>query len=105
VNGQTNIQYTQTIPLTINQIPFALASSLPRLSVAALPPGSKSAAGEAVFSVKAERRAGFKGEIALSVEDCQDGVVAAFDKIAANQDEVNWSRADVYSCDRKHADP
>jgi len=89
VNGQTNIQYTQTIPLTINQIPFALASSLPRLSVAALPPGSKSAAGEAVFSVKAERRAGFKGEIALSVEGLPDGVVAAFDKIAANQDEAN----------------
>jgi len=89
VNGQTNTQYTQTVPLTINQIPFTLASSLPRLSVAALPPGSKSAAGEAVFSVKADRRAGFKGEIALSIEGLPDGIIAAFDKIAANQDEAS----------------
>src|SRR5207237_10493913 len=50
VNGQTTSQYTQTIPLTIRPIPFTLASSLPRLSVTALPPESKSAAGEAVRS-------------------------------------------------------
>jgi len=88
VSGQTNVQYTQTIPLTINPIPFSLDSSLPRLSVTALPPGAKSAAGEAVFSIKAGRRAGFTGEITLSIEGLPEGIVASFDKIPANQDEA-----------------
>ncbi len=88
VNGYTNTQYTQTIPLTIRQIPFALASSLPRLSVTALPPETKSAAGEAGFSVKADRRAGFNGEIALSLEGLPDGINATIDKIAAGQTEA-----------------
>jgi hypothetical protein len=88
-NGQTNVQCTQSIPLTVRQIPFTLASSLPRLSLTALPPGANSAAGEAVFSVKAERRAGFNGEIPLTLEGLPEGVVAAFDKIPANQNEAS----------------
>ena len=42
-----------------------------------------------MFSVKADRRAGFKGEIALSIEGLPDGIIAAFDKIAVNQDEAS----------------
>jgi hypothetical protein len=88
LKGQTSAQYTQTIPLTIHPIPFTLANSLPRLSVAALPPESKSAAGEAVFSVKADRRAGFNGEIALTLEGLPEGIVATFDKISPDQSEA-----------------
>ncbi|MEY2428229.1 MAG: hypothetical protein QOJ40_1114, partial [Verrucomicrobiota bacterium] len=89
VNGQTTTQYTQAIPLTVRPIPFTLASSLPRLSVTALPPDAKSAAGEAVFSVKADRRAGFNGEIALTLEGLPEGVVATYDKIPADQSEAS----------------
>src|SRR5258708_13844147 len=41
IDGQTNIQYTQTIPLTIHEIPFTLAGSPPPLSATAFPPGSQ----------------------------------------------------------------
>jgi len=34
MDEQTLTQYTHAIPLTINQIPFVLASSLPRFSLA-----------------------------------------------------------------------
>ena len=88
VNGQTTTQYTQPIPLTVRPIPFTLASSLPRLSVTALPPEVKSAAGEAVFSVKADRRADFNGEIALTLEGLPEGIVATYDKIPADQSEA-----------------
>jgi len=87
-NGPSNPQYTVALPLTIRPIPFTLASSLPRLSVTALPPNSKSAAGEAVFSVKADRRQGFSGEIALTVEGLPEGIVSTFEKIGAGQGEA-----------------
>jgi hypothetical protein len=89
INGQTNSQFSQALPLTINPIPFALESSLPRLSVTALPPGSKSAAGEAAFAIKADRRAGFGGEISLAVEGLPEGILAVFEKIPANQNETS----------------
>src|SRR5207245_1076859 len=55
IEGQTVVQYSRAIPLTIDPFPFTLASSLPRLAVTALPPDKKSAASEAEFSVKASR--------------------------------------------------
>jgi hypothetical protein len=87
-NGPSNPQYTPTLPLTLKPIPFTLASSLPRLTVTALPPEVKSAAGEAVFSIKADRRQGFKGEITLTVEGLPDGIVSTFDRIGTNQSEA-----------------
>jgi hypothetical protein len=87
-NGGTITEYTQALPLTVRPIPFTLAGSLPRLSVAALPPGVKSAAGEAVFLVKADRRAGFNGEIPLTLEGLPEGIVATFEKIPAGQSEI-----------------
>ncbi|MBI3850129.1 MAG: pre-peptidase C-terminal domain-containing protein [Verrucomicrobia bacterium] len=91
VDDQTLTDYSRAIPLTINQIPFALVSSLPRLSVVALPPEKKSAAGEAVFSVRANRRSGFSNEIALAIEGLPEGVVARYDKIQTNEPEANVS--------------
>jgi hypothetical protein len=88
VNGPSNPQYTPALPLTIRPIPFTLAASLPRLSVTALPANVKSAAGEAVFSVKADRRQGFNGEIALTVEGLPEGISSTFEKIAAGQAEA-----------------
>jgi hypothetical protein len=87
-NGPSNPQFTAAVPLAIRPIPFTLASSLPRLSVTALPPNVKSAAGEAVFSVKAERRQGFNGEIPLTVEGLPEGIVSTFEKIPVDQSET-----------------
>jgi hypothetical protein len=87
-NGPSNPQYTPTLPLTIKPIPFTLASSLPRLAVTALAPDVKSAAGEAVFSIKADRRQGFNGEIALTVEGLPDGIISTFEKMGTNQSEA-----------------
>ncbi len=87
-NDSLITEYTQTLPLTVRPIPFTLAGSLPRLSVAALPPGVKSAAGEAVFLVKADRRAGFDGDIPLTLEGLPEGIVATFEKIPAGQSEI-----------------
>src|SRR6185369_14822421 len=46
------------------------------------------AAGEAAFSIKAERRSGFNGEIGLTIEGLPEGVTAVFEKIPPNQSEA-----------------
>src|SRR6266542_4277593 len=75
VGGQTSVQYSRAIPLTIDPFPFTLANSLPRLAVAALPPEKKSAASEAEFSVKASRRGWFSDDINLNVEGVPEGII------------------------------
>ena len=77
LNGAQLIQYSPTIPLTITEFPFRLTTSLPRLTVTAIPAESKSEAGEAEFSVKVERRGLFTDEIALAMEGVPEGVVVA----------------------------
>lgn len=88
VNGQTISTYSSSIPITTTQIPFVVTPSLKRLAVTALPPGSQSAASEAVFIVKADRRAGFDGEISLVLDGVPEGITATIDKIAANSNEA-----------------
>jgi len=73
--GQTVVQYSRAIPLTVDPFPFTLANSLPRLAVTALPPDRKSAASEAEFSVKANRRGWFTDDIRLKVEGVPEGIV------------------------------
>ncbi|MCI0537363.1 MAG: PPC domain-containing protein [Verrucomicrobiales bacterium] len=88
IDGQVYSQFSSTLPLTIVQIPFVLSTTLKRLSVTALPPGAQSAAGEATFTVKAERRAGFTGEVNLVLEGLPEGITATVDKVAANSVET-----------------
>jgi len=80
--------YTTLIPVRTTQIPFVLTSSLKKLVVTALPSGNASAAAEAVFIVKAERRSGFSGEIDLKLEGVPEGVTATVGKIPENGNEV-----------------
>ena len=75
VDGQTNVQHSRPVPLTIDPVPFTLANSLPRLSVTAMPPDKKSAASEAEFSVKANRRGWFTDDINLAVEGLPEGML------------------------------
>ena len=53
-----------------------------------LPPGSTSAAGEALSAIKATRRAGFAGDIELTVEGLPAGVKSDVSKIAAGASET-----------------
>jgi hypothetical protein len=76
-DGDQITQYSPVIPLTITEFPFLLTTSLPRLTVTAVPEGSKSEAGEAEFSVKVVRRGLFTDEITLAVEGVPDGITLA----------------------------
>jgi len=82
VDGQTNVQYSRPVPLTIDPVPFTLANSLPRLAVTAMPAEKKSAASEAEFSVKANRRGWFTDDINLAVEGVPDGLLINSTNIA-----------------------
>lgn len=84
VDGQTVVEYSSAVPVTITQIPFIISSTLPKLTVTALPPGSESAAGEASTSIKVERRDGFTNELQLAIKGMPDGINATLDKIPAN---------------------
>ncbi|MBU6400248.1 MAG: pre-peptidase C-terminal domain-containing protein [Verrucomicrobia bacterium] len=87
VNGQEVVEYSRLLPVTIRQLPYTIASNLKRLSIAVLPAGVKSAAGEAVFTIKADRR-GYSGPIALSLDGLPDTVTAVIDDIATNAAEA-----------------
>ena len=88
MDGQTNIQYSRPLPLTIDPLPFTLANSLPRLTVTALPPDKKSAASEAEFSVKANRRGWFTEDISLTVDGVPEGLVITSTNIARGTGEA-----------------
>lgn len=88
--GQTLAQFSQTIPLTLRQLPFALLNTMKRLSVAVLPPGSQSAASEAEFAVRASRRGWFTDEIQLALEGLPDGVAATQTNLASRVGEVTF---------------
>jgi hypothetical protein len=76
VDGAEVVQFSQPIPLSIVEYPFVLSSSLPRLSLTVPGAGVKSAASEAEFSVKVERRGWFTDAISLSLEGLPEGIVA-----------------------------
>jgi hypothetical protein len=81
VDGQPVTQYSAPFPVATSEIPFMLTTTLKRVVVTAVPPGSQSSANEAVFQVKANRRAGFNGEINLQLEGVPAGITATVDKI------------------------
>jgi hypothetical protein len=76
VDRQSVVQYSDPIPLTIRQIPFTLLNTMKNLSVTVLPPGRTSAAAEAEFAVRTERRGWFAGEISLALEGLPEGITA-----------------------------
>ena len=84
VDGQTIVQYSREVPVTITQIPFIISSTLPKLTVTAVPVGSQSAAGEASTTIKVERRDGFTNELDLTINGMPDGINATLEKIPAN---------------------
>ena len=88
VDGRQVVTYTQPIPVSVTQYPLILSSTLPRLSLAVLPPGTESAAGEAETKIRVERRAGFGGDVELSIEGLPEGVRSELPKIPAGVGEV-----------------
>jgi hypothetical protein len=88
LDGQLYSEYTQPIPVTVTQYPLTLSSTLPRLSLTVLPPGAESAAGEAETKIRVDRRAGFAGDVELSIEGLPEGVKSEVPKIPAGTGEV-----------------
>jgi hypothetical protein len=86
--GSTITEYSAPIPVRTLQIPFVLSTSLKRLVVTALPSSSTSAAREAVFTVKCERRGGFEGEIALKLDGVPEGITATVPNIPEKGNEA-----------------
>jgi hypothetical protein len=89
LDGQLYSEYTQPIPVTVTQYPLTLSSTLPRLSLTVLPPGSESAAGEAETKIRVDRRGGFSGEVDLSIEGLPEGVKSEVPKIPAGVSEIS----------------
>ena len=89
VDGRQFVTFTQPMPVSVTQYPLVLSSTLPRLSLAVLPPGTESAAGEAETKIRVERRAGFGGDVELSIEGLPEGVKSEVPKIAAGVGEVS----------------
>ncbi|MEW6158289.1 MAG: PPC domain-containing protein [Verrucomicrobiota bacterium] len=89
IDGQAVVGYSRLIPMTITPVPFVLTTTLKRVTVTALPPTSESAAREAIFAVRANRRAGFEGEIALTLDGVPEGVTASVEKIPQGSGEVS----------------
>jgi hypothetical protein len=88
VNGQPVTEYGAPFPVATTEIPFMLTTTMKRVVVTAVPPGAQSSANEAVFQVKANRRAGFNDEIALKLEGVPDGISATVDKIPGGAGEA-----------------
>src|SRR5439155_21860091 len=84
ITGGTATVYSRPFPVTVTEIPFVISSTLNRLSVTALPTNAQSAASEAATTLKLQRRAGFNGEVALTLEGLTNGVISTLDKIPAN---------------------
>ncbi len=89
VGGRQVVTYGRPIPVAVSQYPLILSSTLPRLSLAVLPPGSTSAAGEAETKIRVERRGGFNGDVELVLEGLPEGVRSELPKIPAGVGEVS----------------
>jgi hypothetical protein len=87
-DGRQVVTYTQPLPVAVTQYPLILSSTLPRLSLTVLPPGTESSAGEAETKIRVERRAGFNGDVELSLEGLPEGVKSEVPKIPAGVGEV-----------------
>jgi hypothetical protein len=81
------VEYSPLIPIGTTPIPFVLSTSLKKLIVTALASAGGSAASEAAFNAKVDRRDGFDGEIELKLEGVPPGVTLALTNIAAKAKE------------------
>ena len=88
VDGRQVVTYTRPLPISVTQYPLVLSSTLPRLALTVLPPGTDSAAGEAETKIRVERRAGFAGDVDLTLEGLPDGLKSDVPKIPAGIGEV-----------------
>lgn len=86
--GRQYATYTQPVAVGVTTYPLTLSSTLPRLSLAVLPPGSASAAGEAETKIRVERRGGFSGAVELRLEGLPEGVRGELPGIPADAGEV-----------------
>ncbi len=99
VDGQTLVQPApRLVDITVRGIPLFATAMLPgspffrtdavRLSAAALPTNSTSAANSTEFVVKVERR-GYEGEVALALQGVPDGVTATVQPVTAKAREAS----------------
>lgn len=84
IGGAPVVQFSRPVPITVTEVPFAISTTLTRLSVTALPASAQSAASEAATIVKLQRRAGFTNEVDLALEGLPAGIVPTIENIAAN---------------------
>src|SRR5437667_5749056 len=87
VDGQSIVQYSSPVPVTVIQLPFVVSSTLTRLSVTALPTNAASAAAEASTTIKIDRRAGFTNEVLLALDGLAAGIQTTLEPIAPNATE------------------
>jgi hypothetical protein len=88
VDGKTMVTYSRPLPVSVAQFPLVLSSTLPRLALTVLPPGTDSSAGEAETKIRVERRAGFVGDVELAIEGLPEGLKSELSKIPAGVGEV-----------------
>jgi hypothetical protein len=88
VDGKQMVTYSRPLPVSVAQYPMVLSSTLPRLALTVLPPGTDSAAGEAETKIRVERRAGFSGDVDLAIEGLPEGLKSEVPKIPAGVGEV-----------------
>jgi hypothetical protein len=91
VDGRRSSTYTQPMPVNVVAFPLVVSSTLSRLSVTVLPPGTTSAAGEAETKIKVDRRAGFSGDVDLTIDGLPSGIKAELGKIPAGSTETTLS--------------
>ena len=85
-NGQTVVQFSQPVALTVAQIPFVLSATPAKISLSLPRPGETNA-DEATVKVKVERR-NFPGAIPLVLEGLPAGVQVSGTNIPADAAEV-----------------
>lgn len=87
VGGETIVQYSRPVPVTVAQIPFVMAVVTPRAFLTLPRPGATSAVEEITVKFKADRR-GYNGEIPLTLEGVPEGVTIADAKVPAGSGEA-----------------
>ena len=84
--GQSVVQFSQPIAVTVGQIPFVLSATPSKISLNTPPAGSTNV-DEVELKVRVERR-GFTGELPLTLTGLPKGVTVDGTNIAANSSEL-----------------
>jgi hypothetical protein len=82
-NGQSVVQFSQPVAVTIAQIPFVLSAAPAKVSLNAPRSGATSEVDEVSIKIKVDRR-GFTGEVPLVLDGLPTGVTVDGTNIAAN---------------------